>query len=221
MRTAARILPVVLATLLLAGLVLPPARAVPSSTPATTLQFYGGEVRAVAQIGNLVYVGGSFTAVGYGSPTIARSHLVAFDAATGLHVPGFDPRADDDVNALLRSPDGTRLYAGGIFNNVRGCTSCDRLAMLDPATGVPLAWNPGPAAPAASSPPRPSPRGWPSAATSRAPAAARTAASPCSPGPPSRPAWRAPAGGGGAASRRRRGSARPGSTGWSGRWTAR
>jgi hypothetical protein len=128
---------------LLAGLVLPPARAVPSSTPATTLQFYGGEVRAVAQIGNLVYVGGSFTVVGYGSPTIARSHLVAFDAATGLHVPGFDPRADDDVNALLRSPDGTRLYAGGIFNNVRGCTSCDRLAMLDPATGVPLAWNPG------------------------------------------------------------------------------
>ena len=48
-------------------------------------------------------------------------------------MPGFDPRADDDVNALLRSPDGTRLYAGGVFNNVRGCTSCDRLAMLDPA----------------------------------------------------------------------------------------
>ena len=40
MRTAARILPVVLATLLLAGLVLPPARAVPSPTPTTTLQFY-------------------------------------------------------------------------------------------------------------------------------------------------------------------------------------
>jgi hypothetical protein len=39
MRTAARILPVVVATLLLAGLVLPPAGAVPSPTPATTLQF--------------------------------------------------------------------------------------------------------------------------------------------------------------------------------------
>jgi hypothetical protein len=143
MRTAARILPVVVATLLLAGLVIPAAGAVPSPTPATTLQFYGGEVRAVAQIGTTIYVGGSFTSVGYGSGTIARSHLVALDATTGLHVPGFDPRADDDVNALLRSPDGTRLYAGGVFNNVRGCTSCDRLAMLDPATGVPLAWNPG------------------------------------------------------------------------------
>ena len=136
MRTAARIVPVVLATLLLAGLVLPPAGAVPSATPATTLQFYGGEVRAVAQIGTTIYVGGSFTAVGYGSPTIARAHLVALDATTGLHVPGFDPRADDDVNALLASPDGTHLYAGGVFNNVRGCTSCDRLAMLDPVTGV-------------------------------------------------------------------------------------
>jgi hypothetical protein len=136
MRTAARIVPVVLATLLLAGLVLPPAGAVPSATPATTLQFYGGEVRAVAQIGTTIYVGGSFTGVGYGSPTIARAHLVALDATTGLHVPGFDPRADDDVNALLASPDGTRLYAGGVFNNVRGCTGCDRLAMLDPVTGI-------------------------------------------------------------------------------------
>ena len=136
MRTAARVLPVVLAILLLVGPLSPPAGAVPSPTPATTLQFYGGEVRAVAQIGNTIYVGGSFTSVGYGSGTIARAHLVALDATTGLHVPGFDPRADDDVNALLRSPDGSRLYAGGIFNNVRGCTRCDRLAMLDPATGV-------------------------------------------------------------------------------------
>ena len=136
MRTAARILPVVLATLLLAGLVLPPAGAVPSPNPATTLQFYGGEVRAVAQIGGTIYVGGSFTGVGYGSPTIARANLVALDAATGQFLPAFDPRADDDVNALLASPDGTRLYAGGVFNNVRGCTSCDRLAMLDPVSGV-------------------------------------------------------------------------------------
>jgi DNA-binding beta-propeller fold protein YncE len=136
MRVAARILPIVVATLLLGLVLLPPARAVPSPTPATTLQFYGGEVRAVAQIGTTIYVGGSFTAVGYGTPSIARAHLVALDATTGLHLAGFDPRADDDVNVLLRSPDGARLYAGGVFNNVRGCTSCDRLAMLDPVTGA-------------------------------------------------------------------------------------
>jgi hypothetical protein len=136
MRTAARVLPMVGATLLLVALVTPSAGAVPSPTPATTLQFYGGEVLAVAQIGNTIYVGGSFTAVGYGTPSIARARLVALDATTGLHLPGFDPRPDNNVSALLPSADGTRLYASGVFNNVRGCSTCDRLAMLDPVTGV-------------------------------------------------------------------------------------
>ena len=77
MRTA-RILPVVLATLLLAGLVLPAAQAVPSATPmANTLQFYGGEVRAVAQIGNTIYVGGSFTGVREGAGARGGCHVLA------------------------------------------------------------------------------------------------------------------------------------------------
>src|SRR5215212_1471088 len=141
MRTAARIVPVVLATLLLAGLALPPAGAVPSPTPATTLQFYGGEVRAVAQIGTTIYVGGSFTGVGYGSPTIARAHLVALDATTGLHLPGFDPRADDDVNALLASPGGTRLYLAGSFTTVGGAVRYS-FASIAIAARTLTGWNP-------------------------------------------------------------------------------
>jgi hypothetical protein len=85
-----RVLPITVATLLLLALALPSARAVPSSTAASTLQFYGGEVRASAQIGNTIYVGGSFTSVGYGSGTIARAYLVALDAATGLLVEAFN-----------------------------------------------------------------------------------------------------------------------------------
>jgi hypothetical protein len=125
---------VVSATLL--ALMLPPARAVPSPTAVSALQFYGGEVRAVAQIGTTIYVGGTFTSVGYGSGTIARAYLAALDATTGLLVDGFNPRPDNAVESLLKSTDDAHLYAGGLFNRIGGCTPCDRLAMLDPATGA-------------------------------------------------------------------------------------
>jgi DNA-binding beta-propeller fold protein YncE len=133
---ARRVLPIVVAVVLLFALTLPPAGAVPSPTAASTLQFYGGEVRAVAQAGNTIYVGGSFTAVGNGTPSVNRANLVAINATTGQLVTGFDPHPDNAVNALLVSADGTRLYAGGVFNNVRGCSQCDRLAMLDLTTGA-------------------------------------------------------------------------------------
>ena len=133
---ARRVLPITVAALLLAPLALPPARAVPSPTAASTLQFYGGEVRAIAQIGNTIYVGGSFTSVGYGSGTIARAYLAALDASSGLLVEGFNPKPDNAVDSLLRSADGTRLYVGGVFNRIGGCTPCDRLAALNPATGT-------------------------------------------------------------------------------------
>jgi hypothetical protein len=136
---ARRALPVAVAVLLLFALTLTPAGAVPAPTAANTLQFYGGEVRAVAQMGGTIYVGGSFTAVGNGTPSIARSNLVAIDAASGQLVTAFDPHPDNAVNTLLVSADGTHLYAGGVFNNVRGCSQCDRLAMLDPATGSAVA----------------------------------------------------------------------------------
>ena len=51
---ARRVLPIAVASLLLAPLALPSARAVPSATAASTLQFYGGDVRAVAQIGTTI-----------------------------------------------------------------------------------------------------------------------------------------------------------------------
>ena len=133
---APRVVPIAAAVLLLVALTLPPARAVPSPTAASTLQFYGGEVHAIAQIGATIYVGGSFTAVGYGAGTIARAYLAAMDASSGLLVDAFDPRPDNAVDALLKSADGARLYAGGVFNRIGGCTPCDRLAMLDPATGA-------------------------------------------------------------------------------------
>jgi hypothetical protein len=51
-------------------------------------------------------------------------------------VEGFNPQPDNAVDSLLKSADGAHLYAGGLFNRIGGCTPCDRLAMLDPATGT-------------------------------------------------------------------------------------
>ena len=133
---ARRLLPIAIASLLLAPLLLPSARAVPSATAASTLQFYGGEVRAVAQIGTTIYVGGTFTSVGYGSGTIARAYLAAIDAGSGQLVEGFNPKPDNAVYTLLKNADGSRLYAGGTFNRIGGCTPCDRLAVLNPGTGA-------------------------------------------------------------------------------------
>src|SRR5688500_12296177 len=49
-------------------------------------------VHDIAQIGNTVYVAGTFT--GLRAPngsTVARAYLAAFDAATGAHIPSFAP----------------------------------------------------------------------------------------------------------------------------------
>src|SRR6266508_4549586 len=62
--------------------------------------------------------------------------LAPMDATSGVLVEAFDARPDNAVDSLLKSADGTRLYAGGVFNRIGGCTPCDRLAMLAPATGA-------------------------------------------------------------------------------------
>lgn len=107
----------------------------PRKSAADTLQAYGGLVLAQAQIGNRIYVGGTFTSVGYGSGTIARPYLVAFDARTGQLDAGFDPAPSGRISALTASRDGSSLYVAGIFGSVGGCAQCGRLAKIDPTTG--------------------------------------------------------------------------------------
>lgn len=94
-----------------------------------------GEVRAFAQIGNLVYVGGTFTQIkqaGAASWT-ARSFLFAYDRTTGAISTTFRPTLDDVVNTLAVSPDG-KLLVGGAFKNANGAVA-KQLVELDPATG--------------------------------------------------------------------------------------
>ncbi|WP_143448351.1 fibrinogen-like YCDxxxxGGGW domain-containing protein [Kineosporia sp. A_224] len=95
------------------------------------------EVRAFAQIGSTMYVGGNFAQVDeYGATTTStpQAYLAAFDVSTGAWVPGFRPTLNGKVNALTALPNGT-LAVGGEFTTVNGVAQAGLVA-LDPATGA-------------------------------------------------------------------------------------
>lgn len=94
-----------------------------------------GEVRAFAQVGNLVYVGGTFTSIkaaGAASWT-ARSYLFAYDRTTGAISTAFTPTLDGAVNTMAVSPDG-KLLVGGAFKTVNGVAT-RQIVALNPADG--------------------------------------------------------------------------------------
>jgi len=82
-----------------------------------------GEVRAFAEIGDMVYVGGTFTEVRQTStsPWITRNYLFAYNRETGEISDTFLPQLNGAVNALQVSPTG-KLIVGGAFNTVNGVT---------------------------------------------------------------------------------------------------
>jgi PKD repeat protein len=91
-------------------------------------------VKAIVATNSTVYVGGGLsTANG-----VARGKLAAFNASDGA-LTAWDPEADDMVNALIMSPDGTRLIAGGAFKTVGGQTAYG-MASIDANTGALLPW---------------------------------------------------------------------------------
>ena len=112
-----------------AGLVSPVPMA---GTPNIT----DGTVRAFVQVGNKVFVGGSFTsATPSGSSTaVTRTYLLAVDATTGALDTGFAPTLDGEVDALLPGPTASSVYIGGAFNNLNGVKN-KGVALLDANTG--------------------------------------------------------------------------------------
>jgi hypothetical protein len=89
---------------------------------------------AAAVIGNVVYVGGTFTAAV--SPTganTARTNLAAFCLANGALKTDFVANVNGPVNAL--TTDGTNLFVGGDFSTING-TAVKRLAKVSGASGA-------------------------------------------------------------------------------------
>jgi hypothetical protein len=78
------------------------------------------KVTAIAASGTTVYIGGSFSKVG---TTTTGPNLAALDATTGDVVPwgtGTQPGTNGAVDALSVTADGTRVVAGGFFEQVDG-----------------------------------------------------------------------------------------------------
>jgi len=93
-----------------------------------------GTGRAVLELGDVVYVGGSFTQVisPDGTQRVNRSNLAAFDVRTGALITSFVSDTDGRVDDLLF--DGTTLFVSGSFRTIGG-VSRSRIAAIDPTTG--------------------------------------------------------------------------------------
>ena len=100
---------------------------------------HAGKVKSVSvgRSGATVYAGGTFTSLG-GEP---RDHLAAVETTSGAVDPSWVPATNGTVAALTVSEDGSKVYIGGDFTDVRGRVR-NRLAAVDAATGTLEAWDP-------------------------------------------------------------------------------
>lgn len=122
-----------------AALAVPPpeqATLVAATTADHTPHARNGQVRAFAEIGDTIYVGGTFNQVRQtvNSPWLSRPFLFAYNRHTGEISTTFLPEVDGAVNALQVSPDGN-LIVGGAFRNVNGVPRRNLVA-LDATTGA-------------------------------------------------------------------------------------
>ena len=90
-----------------------------------------GDVRAHAQIGDRIFVGGEFQQVQRpDGTTIIQPNIFAYDINTGLLDENFRPVVNNGVFALEVNPGGDALYAGGRFVTWDD-SFVDRVAKLD------------------------------------------------------------------------------------------
>ena len=142
------LLPVAVGMAILVTAGLAQAATLPNTAPDDTAMVGGTSalatvsVRAIAQVGNLVWVGGDFNQIldANGSLIQSASDLAVFNAttgafATGIHLPQVTlSTGESTVYDLSLGPDG-KLYFAGDFNAVDGSTR-HGAAAIDPTTGA-------------------------------------------------------------------------------------
>jgi hypothetical protein len=100
----------------------PLTRVVSANPVDVTPHALDGTVRAIAEVGGTVVVGGSFTQVrnAANTATITRSHLMAYDASTGRILTSFAPSLDGTVETVVAAPEPGAVIVGGSFRTVNG-----------------------------------------------------------------------------------------------------
>ncbi|WKN46987.1 hypothetical protein [Nocardioides sp. Arc9.136] len=99
---------------------------------AGTPHVLNGRVYSIAQVGDTVFLGGTFTRVRedgpapLATPVLQRRGLVAFSASTGRVLTTFRPQVVGGVRVVEPAADGESLYVGGTFTTIDG----DRYARL-------------------------------------------------------------------------------------------
>ncbi len=113
-----------------------------SAQPTTTTpHVLDGEVFAVAEVGNRIVLGGSFTQARNASgttATVTRNRILAFDKTTGQLDTAFAPSFNATVRTLVASPDGQSVYVGGQFGTMNG-TSVPKILRLSMSNGQRIA----------------------------------------------------------------------------------
>jgi len=109
----------------------PSPGAMPSSVPAkNTPSVDDGQVSAIAQVGNTMLIGGTFTSVN----SAPHTYLAAFDATTYALVSTFTSAPNGVVNAVIPGPLANTAYIAGSFTQV-GSAGAQFIALINVTTG--------------------------------------------------------------------------------------